>query len=137
MRLTSYIATAIADFPKVITSETVEHACSHFSLSPLEFCNAFAQEIAESYLNGTLPWSDGDTAMTALSGYFFAHAPKNAPFPDYAFGVYLAFDEAEYVHAGDPEDFDHESRTRTLLRDLAKKLPHSPRKPPQQSSPKF
>jgi hypothetical protein len=121
VKLTPYISAAIADFPKVITPETVTRACSELGLSAPEFCDAFAKEVAEGYLSGAITWSDGDVAMNALSGYFFIHTPKNESIPDYAFGVYLAFDEAEYVHPGDPKDFDNESRTRALLRDLEQK----------------
>jgi hypothetical protein len=102
MSLRSYITKAVADFPKVVTSEMVSPACSSFGFSPTEFCDLFAKEVARDYLDGKLSWSDADVAMNALSGFFFVYLPPDAPFPDYAFGIFLAFDAGETLE--EPEN---------------------------------
>ena len=102
MGLRHYITGAVTAFPKVVTPEIVSSACTELGVSPTEFCDYFAKGVAGSYLDGQLSWLDADAAMNALSGFFFVHLPKDAPFPDYAFGVFLAFDAGE-MHAA-PEN---------------------------------
>jgi hypothetical protein len=111
--LQPYIATAIAEFPKGVTPELVARACSHLGISQVEFCDMFAKEAAHGYLDGSLTWRDADSAMNALSGFFFLHLPKGAPFPDYAYGVFLAFDAGEVF----PEP-DNERATKEQLASL-------------------
>ena len=98
-----YITEAIAAFPKIVTPEAVSPVCTAFGVSPTDFCDHFAKEVARGYLAGDLSWSDADSAMNALSGFFFLHLPKDAPFPDYAFGVFLAFDAGEVLEAPENE----------------------------------
>ena len=116
MRLTSYIAAAIADFPKVITPETVARACSECGLSAQEFCDAFAKEVAGGFLEGSVTWSDGDAAMNALWGYISLSLMKHTPIPDYAFGVFLAFDAGETI-----QEKSSDARTTELLNALHEK----------------
>lgn len=103
MQLRSQIEAAIADAPGIVTPEAVAGACSSLGLSATAFCDLFAKEVTKAYLDGTIGWSDGDAAMNALSGYFFVHLPKDVPFPDYAFGAFLAFDAGEALEEPDNE----------------------------------
>jgi hypothetical protein len=85
-------------------------------MSEAAFCDLFAKEVAQGYLDGAISWSDGDAAMNALSGYFFVHLPKEVPFPNYAFGVFLAFDAGETL-----EEPDNERTTKQQLEALQEK----------------
>jgi len=112
MNLQSYITEAIAAFPKVVTIELVSRACTTLGVSPSDFCDRFAKEVARGYVDGELSWPDADSAMNALSGFFFGHLPMGSPFPDYAFGVYLAFDAGE--------DFEEPANERVTKEQLAR-----------------
>jgi hypothetical protein len=56
--------------------------------------------------------------MNSLFSY--AYVASDECLSDYARAVFEAFDGAEYVHRGDPPDFDHEARTRRMLLELRK-----------------
>ena len=99
-----------------LTAEVVRSVCEEERKSVQELFDAFAVKIARGYLEGRYPWQLGDGAMNSLFSY--AYAFSDECLSDYARGVYEAFDEAEYVHPGDPRDFDHESRTRSMLQAL-------------------
>src|SRR6476620_7462816 len=103
MNLRRYITDATLAPPKAVAPEVVSSACAELGISPTDFCDHFAKEVARAYLGGELSWLDADTAMNALSGFFFTHLPKESPFPDYAFGVYLAFDAGEVLEAPENE----------------------------------
>jgi hypothetical protein len=102
MNLPAHIKEAVAAFPKIVTPEVVSAASAALGVSATEFCDLFAKEVAREYLAGELSWSDADCAMNALSGFFFVHLPAAAPFPDYAFAVFQAFDAGEIV--AEPEN---------------------------------
>jgi hypothetical protein len=53
--------------------------------------------------------------MKTRSLQFALYVFSNTCLPEYAWQVFTAFDEGEYVHPGDPMDFDCETRTRALL----------------------
>ncbi len=116
MNLPAHIKKAVAAFPKIVTPEDVSAACVVLGVSPTEFCDIFAREVAREYLAGELSWSDADCAMNALSGFFFVHLPADAPFPDYSFAVFQAFDAGEMV--AEPEN---ERVTREQLASLHEK----------------
>jgi hypothetical protein len=116
MNVHSYVAKAIADFPMVVTADTVSSASAALGVSPTEFCDLFAKEVSREYLEGKLSWVDADTAMNALSGFFFVHLPKEGPFPDHAFGIFLAFDAGETV-----EEPENERITKEQLATLNEK----------------
>jgi hypothetical protein len=102
MNIRRYIDNAIAALPNVVTPDMVSVACMELGVSPAGFCDHFAKEVARSYLAGELSWMEADAAMNALSGFFFMHIADGAPFPDYAFGVFLAFDDGEMLE--EPEN---------------------------------
>jgi len=101
MDLRRYIIDAAAS-PRVVPPEVVSCACAELGISATDFCDHFAKEVARAYLAEELSWLDADTAMNSLSGYFFG-LPKEIPFPDYAFGVFLAFDAGEVLEAPENE----------------------------------
>src|ERR1700731_1393134 len=103
MSLKPYIATVIAESPKAVTPELVARACSDLGILQSELCDMFAKEVAHGYLDGSLTWRDADSAMNALSGFFFLHLPKVTPFPGYAYDVFLAFDAGEVFPEPDNE----------------------------------
>lgn len=102
MNFSLSISNAIAAFPKIVAADEVAAASARMGVSPTAFCDLFAKQVAHDYLAGRLPWTDADMAMTALSGYFFTQLPEGEAFPDYAFGVFLAFDAGET--AAEPEE---------------------------------
>lgn len=103
MELKDCIASAIAEFPKIVTPETASRVGAAIGATESVFCDLFAKEVATSYLGGTLTWTEGNAAMNALSGYFFLHLPKESLFPDYAYAVFLAFDAGETSEEPDNE----------------------------------
>src|SRR5690349_669843 len=101
MDMRPYIASAIAGSPKALATDVVTAACASLGISQTEFCDCFAKQVVREYTDGELPWRDAEVAMNALSGFFFLQLPNGAGFPDYAFGVFLAFDAGETE--ADPE----------------------------------
>jgi hypothetical protein len=77
-----------------------------------ELCEAVAREVAEGYLSATYSWELCDNAMNNL--FASAYAFGDFGLPDYAWRVFEAFDEGEYVHSTNPE-LDGERRTKALL----------------------
>ncbi len=63
------------------------------------FCDAFAQRLVARYVSNELSWSDAD----ALANHYFNLMVQHcgSRMPDYAWEVYLAFDEAEFGDRGD------------------------------------
>ena len=122
MNFRPYIDEAAAAFPKVMTPEMISRGCAAFGFSVTAFSDAFAMAVAREYLDGKLSWSDADAAMNGLSGYFSLHLPTEVPFPDYAWGIYLAFDAGEI--AQDPERV-----TKEQLADCMQKRPNQPPEP--------
>jgi len=98
MDLRLFIKNAIDAFPDGIRTEAVAVAASDLGLSLSQFCDAFAKEVDDGFLAGRYSWSDGDVAMNALWGYISRSLMKDTPIPDYAFGVFLAFDAGETIH---------------------------------------
>ncbi len=113
MNVRPHITEAISAFPKAVSPDMVSRACSVLGISPTEFCEHFAKEVTRAYLDRELSWSDADGAMNTLSGFFFRHLPQGAPFPEYAFGVFLAFDAGEVL-----EKPENERMTREQLANL-------------------
>jgi hypothetical protein len=70
--------------------------CEDHALSLGAFFNAFAKHVAVEFARGEMSYSDGDCAMNRLFGIAdFDH------FGPFAWAVYAAFDEGEYLHDGD------------------------------------
>jgi hypothetical protein len=78
-----------------------------------ELFDEFARIVAERYCRGECSWEFGDLAMNSLWGHAVNHG--GAEFPEFAFSVYIAFDEGEYVQRDGPPEMDAEPRTRALL----------------------
>ncbi|KFN41770.1 hypothetical protein N789_14765 [Arenimonas oryziterrae DSM 21050 = YC6267] len=69
-----------------------------------EFCDAFSRRVAHEYLAGRLTYASADQAMNCLDT--FCHHSTERGMPEYSWDVYLAFDEGEYLHPGDPDEVD-------------------------------
>lgn len=104
-----------------ISTTDLHSTASALHLSQNALCDAFAREVAEGYLSGKYSWQLGDIAMNHL----FAFAHGNDPFelPDFAWRVYLAFDQGEYIRQGKPSDLDGEPRTKAMLTELSAQDP--------------
>jgi hypothetical protein len=86
-------------FRAPLADQTIAAICGALNKSRTEMFDAFAKEVAEGYEKRKYAWRDCDTAMNALFG--FAYAVSKSNLPDYAFRVYLAFDEGEYHEGGE------------------------------------
>ena len=102
-------------YKKPPTAAQLEEAANSMSISLETLLDAFAREVAEGYMSGKYPWEVGDRAMNNL--FATAYGPADICLPQFAYDVYIAFDEGEYIHKDQPE-FDGEPRTKALLRPL-------------------
>ena len=116
MDLSHLIISSIAGFPKVISADEIDGAALKLGLSPSQLCDAFAKEVADGYLAGRYTWDEGDVAMNALWGYISLSLMEHTPIPDYAFGVFLAFDAGEVI-----QEKSSDACTTELLRALHEK----------------
>lgn len=114
MTLQRYIGATLPNGPKAIEATTADAASVDVGCSQKEFCDAFAADVAKQYLYGSLSSRDADTAMNALSGYFFRDVPPRSPVPVLGFSV---FDEG--ARSDVPEN---EIATRRRLDELRDKL---------------
>ena len=110
MTLSSLIQSVSAEVPTVATLEQFA-ASSEVTLFSL--LDAFARELAEGYLHGKYSWEFGDSTMNNL--YSCAYGNSDMCLPEFARQVFAAFDEGEYVHAGESPDLDGEPRTKKIL----------------------
>jgi hypothetical protein len=82
------------------------------------FCNDFARHVGESFLNGSLTYELADRAMNGLYIYCY-HLDVDRGMPDYAFRMFNAFEESEYIHYGDtPDTIQHEKYVKPLVLEL-------------------
>ena len=88
-------------------------------LTPAAFLDTFAHHVVSGYLDGRFPWVPCDEAMNVLMGLM---STLYQEFPDFSFGVYLAFDTAEYNHPNMPI-LPPDEVTRPLIVDLVAKNP--------------
>ena len=87
-------------------SEAVDFAGSQ-KLSLVEFVNSFAITLAKGYQKGLYNYEFSDGAANWLFGFMTDEvflSSNNNTLPSPAYDVYLAFDEGEYHHRGDPDD---------------------------------
>jgi hypothetical protein len=63
------------------------------------FCDAFAERLVQRYVSKDLSWSDADTVANHYYNLMIRHC--GIRMPDYAWDVYLAFDEGEVDDRGD------------------------------------
>ena len=80
------------------------------------FCDAFAYRLVERYFAGELSWSDADAVANHYFNLMIQHCGTRMP--DYAWDVYLAFDEGEF---GDPGG---DAFTRPRLMEIQSKYGH-------------
>jgi hypothetical protein len=99
-----------------LSAAVIERACVKGKLSIHEVYTAFAKDVHEKYIQGIYTWRFCDAAMNSL--YSYAYVFSDTCLPDYAWHVFIAFDEGEYIHPGDPIDFDCETRTKALLGEI-------------------
>jgi hypothetical protein len=76
------------------------------------FCDALAEHLAQRYLSNGVSWHDADAIANHYYGLMIQHCGERMP--DYAWDVYLAFDEGEIDGRGD-------TFTRERLRDIQSK----------------
>jgi hypothetical protein len=81
-----------------------------------EISDRLARSVAEGHLRGTYSWELGDAAMNHLSS--LAYVYSNFGLPEFAWSIFGAFDEGEYIHQGEPPELDGEARTKALLLSL-------------------
>ena len=84
-----------------LTRATVESFCVASGISFAAFCDEFSRVVATGYFHGRLDFSFCDGAINNLYGFMMTEMTE-APFPAYAYSVFLAFDEGEYHHRKDP-----------------------------------
>ena len=63
------------------------------------FCDAFAERVVERYLSREFSWQDADMIANHYFDLMIQHCGRRMP--DYAWDVYLAFDEGEIDDRGD------------------------------------
>ena len=68
------------------------------------------------YLAEKIAWEDADAAINNL--YALAYVRDDFGLGEFAWSVYLAFDEGEYVHGAGDLQLDGEPRTRKILSSL-------------------
>ncbi len=96
-----------------LQAENVQAAADSLRVTVVEIYDLFAKRVAQQYLHGELSYTIGDAAMNELFGYAY---PGGGPeLSRLAWQVYEAFDEGEYLHAGEPAEQQGEVKTRLLL----------------------
>lgn len=95
----------------------VEAALAELQVSSERLYDRFAQRIAQRYLRGELSYTTCDTAMNVLFAY--ATSGGGPELSRLAWRVFEAFDEGEYIHAGEPVEEQGEVKTRKLLSAIA------------------
>ncbi|WP_369990820.1 hypothetical protein [Pseudomonas xanthosomatis] len=91
-------------------------------LGPANLLNTLSIEVAERFVQGGMPYAVGDDIMNGLFPAIF-DLGMDEQMPQPAFGIYLAFDEGEYQHVGDLEDWDPAERyTRPQLSEILRAL---------------
>jgi hypothetical protein len=113
MTLQNLIQSASVERP---SAAVLEQAAVTLNTSLNALLNAFAREVAEGYLDGKYSWEFGDTVMNNL--YSCAYVFSDLCLPDFAWNVFAAFDEGEYIHTGESPELDGEPRTKALLLQL-------------------
>jgi hypothetical protein len=91
-----------------------------------QLCDTVAAELALGFSEDYLSYDFCDHLANVMFGWFVegvAEDPISVGFPDFFFGVYVAFDAGEYRHPGDGEDVDPEVKyTRPLIADIVREL---------------
>ncbi len=91
----------------------VESVAAEMDVSVPCVLDAFARTVAIQYLQGKISFDFADVAMTQLFG--FAITDSGIGLSEFAWGVFGAFDEGEYIHEGMTDEEQGEALTRKLL----------------------
>src|SRR5215467_5175705 len=100
-----------------LRAEHVEAAAGNLRVTVGELYDLFAKDVAQRYMSGELSYTSGDGVMTAL--FTYATSGGGPELSRFAYQVFEAFDEGEYLHAGEPVEQQGEVKTRTLLARIA------------------
>ena len=111
MRLSDLIETAASNQRLLVAD--IESVAAEAGLSVSDLLDAFARSVAIQYLQGQSSFNFADAAMNQLFG--FAVADTGIGLSEFAWDVFGAFDEGEYIHEGMPDDEQGETLTRKLL----------------------
>jgi hypothetical protein len=96
-----------------LAASEVELVARRLGLPVAGLIDLFARTVAVRYLRGEYAFGFADMAVNQLFG--FAHAESGLGLSEFAWRVYGAFDEGEYIREGEPVDEQGEVRTRQLL----------------------
>ena len=97
-----------SDYPK---AGALDDALLSFGGSRGAFSDSFAKEVAQRYLQGSLPFDIADNAINALSAW--------TPLEDFSascWAIYRAFDEGEYLHPGQQAGTNEDLYTLPMLK---------------------
>src|SRR5215471_2404698 len=83
-----------------LRAEHVGATADNLRVTVEELYDLFAKNVAQRYMSGDLSYTSGDAAMTALFAY--ATSGGGPELSRLARQVFEAFDEGEYLHAGEP-----------------------------------
>lgn len=90
----------------IFPHEKIESFRNTLKLTPSDFFDYFARQVAHDYLSNKLSFIAADCAMNSLFHYCLAQ--YDVTLPSYAHDVYLAFDEGEFKHVEDDDLTDTE-----------------------------
>lgn len=106
-------------FTEPPTAALLEKTAVELNIPIESLLDAFVLEVAEGYISGKYAWDFVDVAMNNL--YTCAYALSDLCLPDFAYQVFIAFDEGEYIHEDSVPGSDGEPRTKMLLAALMEK----------------
>jgi hypothetical protein len=75
------------------------------------FCDSFAKEVAQRYLDNSLEFDIADYAINCLSAW-----ASLEEFSEFSWTIYRAFDEGEYLHPRQRPGTNEELYTKPMLR---------------------
>jgi hypothetical protein len=80
--------------------------CAEHAITREDFADTVARIVATRYHSREIDFSFSDGVMNCLYGFITERG--DLPMPPYSQSVFLAFDEGEYHHGGDPAGSDPE-----------------------------
>ena len=83
-----------------LVKSEVDAFCAQEAVSIDAFCDALARRITTDYAKGDLPFLFCDSVANHIFSFMIAFYQK--PPPEFAYSVFLAFDQGEYRRAKDP-----------------------------------
>ena len=99
-----------------LLSSYVESVAREMRMTLPELMDEFARTVAAAYLAGRYSYGFADMAMNQL--FAFAHVETKLGLSKFAWKVFAAFDEGEYVRDGVSIDEQGEALTRKLLGEI-------------------